>query len=225
MAFKKESLKMKLQTGVYPDVQTAVSTLWQTGGWKNMYQGFFGHVLRDMPFRTLQILAYDWARRYYLDNVRKRAELSKGDAIAVGAATGAVIGALTTPLDVVRTRVMSQRVGAGKVYTSWMKCLSSTVQAEGAGALFRGVVPRTVYMGASVALFSVAFEISRNVLKKNELLWHTAKARNSKKLNHIVMAPSTTNSDSISSYKPGSLCFAGTPAPLSSAARRPLSSL
>eukprot|EP00172_Hildenbrandia_rubra_P001133 Plantae.Rhodophyta-Hildenbrandia_rubra.ctg16963.p1 GENE.Plantae.Rhodophyta-Hildenbrandia_rubra.ctg16963~~Plantae.Rhodophyta-Hildenbrandia_rubra.ctg16963.p1 ORF type:complete len:387 (+),score=79.30 Plantae.Rhodophyta-Hildenbrandia_rubra.ctg16963:217-1377(+) len=172
-----ESLKLKLQTGIYSDAATAISTILQTGGWRNLYQGFWGQVMRDTPFRALQILAYDYARRYYLKNVAKKVELSKGDAIAVGAATGAAVGALTTPLDVIRTRIMSQRMGAGMVYPNWAKCLTGTIQAEGVQALFRGIVPRTVYMGASVALFSVGFEITRNVLKKNKLLWHTASTK------------------------------------------------
>lgn len=166
-----ETLKIRLQTGMARNFQGAISVGGSVPGYVN---AVVAQVVRDAPFRALHLLMYERARQIVTDrfgNDNKGANdnssndgLSSGQAAMVGAAVGAISAAVTTPLDVVRTRLMSQRPGPGQVYQQWAACAVRTVRREGAQALFRGLIPRTVYMALSVALFSVGYEVSRKVM-------------------------------------------------------------
>lgn len=67
-----------------------------------------------------------------------------------GVASGSVAAALTTPLDVVKTRLM-----VNTYYKGMWDCAVSVARTEGLAGLFSGVVPRVVYIGPSTALFFV----------------------------------------------------------------------
>lgn len=147
-----EVIKLKLQTGVHGSFANAL----RSGG---LYNGLLAQSLRDAPFRALNMLAYDTVREQM--SRRMGRDVSGVEGITLGACVGGVVGAVTTPMDVVKTRVMSQRAGWGKCYGGWIGCAKKTIRGEGVAGLFRGVGCRTVYMAASVALFAVAYEQGR----------------------------------------------------------------
>jgi solute carrier family 25 S-adenosylmethionine transporter 26 len=72
-------------------------------------------------------------------------------------ASAAVAGGVTTPLDVVKTRLMTQSGGARR-YRGWWDCLRATVAEEGAGALLSGLRPRVLWLGIGGAVFMGSFE-------------------------------------------------------------------
>lgn len=55
--------------------------------------------------------------------------------VSAGAGAGMVTAICTTPLDVLKTRLMTQ--GAKKTYTGPFDCLSRILKEEGASALFK----------------------------------------------------------------------------------------
>lgn len=179
-----EHMKLKIQAGVYPSLPAAIAETARAAGFKGLFHGFVAQALRDMPFRALQIAAYARAKKFYVRKFKNKAptpgeailspsvDMTAVDTILLGSAVGAVIGALTTPLDVIRTRIMSQRFAPGNVYGNWWSCLSRSVKVEGPAVLFRGVIPRTIYVAGSVALFSLGYEASRKYIGKNKALWH-----------------------------------------------------
>ena len=57
----------------------------------------------------------------------------------VGALAGAVTGVLTTPLDVIKTRMMTQ--GSSGRYLSIADCASKIAREEGAAAFFKVSAP------------------------------------------------------------------------------------
>lgn len=90
------------------------------------------------------------------------AELGSADVAAVGCAAGVLTAALTTPLDVVKTRLMSQ--GAARTYAGIGDCLRQTVAQEGVGALFKGVQPRVLWIGLGGAIFFPVLEAAKAAL-------------------------------------------------------------
>lgn len=69
-----------------------------------------------------------------------------------GVLSGSVAAALTTPLDVVKTRLM-----VANNYKGTLDCMLSIAKAEGVQGLFAGVTPRVAYIGPSTALFFVVY--------------------------------------------------------------------
>lgn len=79
----------------------------------------------------------------------------------MGAVAGAFAGAATTPLDVVKTRLMTTSPGT---YRGVMHCVQKTVSEEGALAMFKGIQPRVLWIGLGGGCFFSALETARGVL-------------------------------------------------------------
>ncbi|KAF9049538.1 mitochondrial carrier [Hymenopellis radicata] len=96
-----------------------------------LYRGFGITVMREIPFTSIQFPLWD----------------------------GGVAAALTTPLDVLKTRVMLE-----KNKTSVFTVLSTILRTQGPTALFSGVVPRTLWMSAGGAVFLGVYEAAIGAL-------------------------------------------------------------
>lgn len=157
-----EVVKSKTQAGIYASpIAAARATAAQ--GPAAFYQGYTAAIARDIPFRAIQLTLYERLRTACAR--RKGAKLSALENLLVGAVAGMVTASATTPLDVVRTRMMGQPSGAGALYKNGVDCLLKTVSKEGLGALIKGIVPRCMLIGPSSAVFFLAYETSKNFFR------------------------------------------------------------
>ena len=67
---------------------------------------------------------------------------------------------MTTPLDVVKTRLMT----SPDVYRGVLQCVRKTIADEGALAMFKGVQPRVLWIGLGGGCFFSVLETARGVL-------------------------------------------------------------
>ena len=87
-----------------------------------------------------------------------------------GSISGAISSAVTTPLDVVKTRMMlGMKTKEGEPYAGrgTLRSLQTIAAEEGAGALFAGIGPRVGWITLGGFVFFGAYE------KAQELLWKT----------------------------------------------------
>jgi solute carrier family 25 (mitochondrial S-adenosylmethionine transporter), member 26 len=96
--------------------------------------------------------------------------------ILVGAATGALTSLVTEPLDVVKTRIMTQRVAAHvrpgvTYYRNWAHALATIAREEGVLALWKGSFPRLLWVSGSGALWYGTYATVRQYQqrRKNQL--------------------------------------------------------
>lgn len=158
-----EVVKGLVQGGYYGGVGECVRGVVGRGG-GGLYKGYRGLLCRDVPFRVVQMGLYEEVRRV-LKGVLGR-ELGNGENLGVGLGVSMVSAGITTPLDVLKTRLMTQ--GGGEVYKGVWDCVRVTVGGEGVRGLFRGVGPRVLLIGASGAVFFVVYEAVKGVLRKWE---------------------------------------------------------
>ena len=160
-----EVLKQQVQGGVYRDMGAAVQGIWRESGMKGFYRGYSAQIARDVPFRVVQLVAYEFAKKMYI-SLRENWEPSPSNSLAAweGAVVGAVAGsfsaAVTTPLDVLKTRMMTgSALGAASVF----EAAQLIVTKEGPMALFKGIAPRVGLIGPSCAVFFMVYEfVHRN---------------------------------------------------------------
>ena len=86
-----------------------------------------------------------------------------------GSLAGAVAAGLTTPLDVLKTRVMlerrSQREAAGRG-NSVLRLLTQIRRESGWKGLFKGVGPRTAWISIGGAIFLGTYQWAWNILAR-----------------------------------------------------------
>lgn len=160
-----EVVKSKTQAGLYPSpVSAARATAAQ--GARSFYQGYPAAIARDIPFRAIQLSLYERFRSWYVSTRAAGGRaLAPWENLLIGALSGTLTGAFTTPLDVVRTRMMSQAGGAQPLYKNALDCVVKTVSKEGPGALLKGLGPRCVLIGPSSAVFFFAYEASKGFFR------------------------------------------------------------
>ena len=78
-----------------------------------------------------------------------------------GSSAGAAAAAVTTPLDVVKTRLQTRHASLGRKGT--FKCLQTVARQEGLKGLFSGWGPRTLRTAAAYGILMSSYEICKGV--------------------------------------------------------------
>ncbi|EME29204.1 mitochondrial carrier (BOU / S-adenosylmethionine carrier) [Galdieria sulphuraria] len=167
-----EVVKSRLQAGQYSNTLDAIRKIFMTQGLKGFYQGYVGQIARDIPFRAIQLLSYEELRWRYRQwkKLSSIEDLSNIENLVIGLVSGSVTAAVTTPLDVLKTRLMTQPIGVSTIaYSSAWDCARQLVQHEGLQAFWKGLGPRVFYIGPSGAIFFVVYEGMKRMLSQSSL--------------------------------------------------------
>jgi solute carrier family 25 S-adenosylmethionine transporter 26 len=180
-----ELVKMKMQSAVEAPAGGPLgllTTTWRQGGLRSIYRGLAATLCLDLPFALLQFPLYEHLRhkfaRLRLGHVGAPPEATDG--AAAGAVAGAVAAFFTTPLDVIRTRHVlwpekpaAAKAGEGVAMASTsanQRHLWTTVttlhRSEGLAGFWRGVAPRTVYMGLGGLVYLGTYSYCSEVLMR-----------------------------------------------------------
>lgn len=156
-----EVVKSRMQMGQFPSPTVAIRSIIQKEGVRGLYAGFQSFLVRDIVFDVIEFVSYEQMKTYYMDKVG-RPKLTAVEGSAIGAVAGALTATFTTPLDVIKTRMMLQ--GTNKVYSGVLNCTVKMIQEEGVAALFKGVGPRVTWISIGGAVFFGALERARDWL-------------------------------------------------------------
>lgn len=161
-----EVVKQRLQSGMYTSAGTAVSNIMHSEGVLGFYRGYGSLVLRELPFDALQFPLYELLKKQFLtrrttkSGINGRKTLETWESCTCGSIAGGVSAAITTPLDVVKTRLMTQPVDMPK-YKGIIHGITTIAAEEGSKALMSGIVPRVLWISLGGAIFFGAYETSK----------------------------------------------------------------
>jgi len=150
-----EVVKQRMQTGEFKTLFGAIKgVVAQQGVRRGLYAGYGSLMLRDLPFDVIEFVAYEQLKLAGKKFVGDR-ELNNFEMAGVGAVAGAVTGFLTTPPDVLKTRLMTQGTTGmnGKVYKGIVDCAVRMVREEGTMSLFKGCAPRVMWITLGGSIF------------------------------------------------------------------------
>lgn len=128
------------------------------GVWREMYRGWSITVLREVPFTVIQFPLWEglkeWRRRK-----KGRDGISAMESGIFGSVSGAIAAGVTTPLDVLKTRMMLSRE---KIPMGVL--LMRILRESGPRAFFAGMGPRVLWISAGGAVFLGSYQWAYNAM-------------------------------------------------------------
>mmetsp|Transcript_2691 Transcript_2691/g.4318 ORF Transcript_2691/g.4318 Transcript_2691/m.4318 type:complete len:309 (+) Transcript_2691:53-979(+) len=133
-----EIIKQRLQAGIYPSFVEGFSTLHKDEGLAGFYTAFGPTVARNMPMVVFTFTVFARLKDLY---TRQRGRQPSGMANMVLGFSAAAVGTLLTqPVDVIKTRLMTQTPSDVEPYKGVLDCVIRVAQEEGLAVFGRGLV-------------------------------------------------------------------------------------
>lgn len=162
-----EVVKQRAQAGQYPTslkALTSILDLRRTQGfgtmWRELYRGWGITIMREVPFTGIQFPLWESMKRLRISREGgSRRNVSGLESAVFGSISGAVAAALTTPFDVLKTRMM-----LAKHRVEILPLAQKIMQEEGPDAFFKGIGPRTMWISIGGAVFLGSYQWSSNLL-------------------------------------------------------------
>ncbi|OBA19386.1 mitochondrial carrier [Metschnikowia bicuspidata var. bicuspidata NRRL YB-4993] len=162
----------------YKGLRDAVRSIARTEGVSALTFGYKETLFRDLPFSALQLAFYEKFRLWAINYNGRSADLSVPAELLTGAAAGGLAGTLTTPLDVIKTRIQTatldtaglhqestqhRTLGLGASILKRFSTLNALVaihRNEGVLGLFSGVGPRFIWTGVQSSIMLLLYQVA-----------------------------------------------------------------
>ncbi|KAG8460666.1 hypothetical protein KFE25_011441 [Diacronema lutheri] len=153
-----ELVKQRMQAGRHASSPAAVRDIVAASGVRGLFRGYASTLARDIPFALIQFPLYESLRQSYAERARRQP--TAVEAALAGSAAGAVAAAITTPLDVAKTRIMLSQDHSTGVHVM----IRRIWREEGPRRLFAGVAPRVLWISFGGFWFFGSFEMANQLL-------------------------------------------------------------
>ncbi|CUM62846.1 uncharacterized protein PRCAT00000404001 [Priceomyces carsonii] len=164
----------------YKSLSDAIFSIFKKEGVSTLTFGYKETLLRDLPFSALQFAFYEKFRQLAIYSYESK-DLPIWLELTTGAGAGGLAGILTTPLDVIKTRIQtspspsgnktgvakSSRASLSPSNLSTLRALQSVYKSEGILGLFSGVGPRFIWTSIQSSIMLLLYQIS---LKQIDLM-------------------------------------------------------
>jgi hypothetical protein len=158
-----EVLKQRLQAGMFNNVGEAIVGTWKQDGPSGFFRGTGATLCREVPLYVVGMGLYAESKKMVAQALGR--ELEAWETIAVGAVSGGIAAVVTTPFDVMKTRMMTATPGRP---ISMSMVVVSILRNEGPLGLFKGAVPRFFWVAPLGAMNFAGYELAKKAMQKNE---------------------------------------------------------
>ncbi|ERT03436.1 solute carrier family 25 (mitochondrial S-adenosylmethionine transporter), member 26 [Sporothrix schenckii 1099-18] len=148
-----EVVKQRAQAGQFASsALTLAAILRGPSVFRNLYRGWSATVLREVPFTVVQFPLWEAMKAWRRRN-KNGQEVSAFESAAFGSLAGGIAAAATTPLDVLKTRIM-----LSTERQSLVPLVRSIMAEQGVGAFFAGLGPRVTWISIGGAIFLGSYQ-------------------------------------------------------------------
>lgn len=163
-----EVIKQRAQAKQHPSSLSALTHILgqrRTHGlahvWRELYRGWGITVMREVPFTVIQFPLWEGMKKWSLRQrqTNRPADVTGFEGAFFGSISGAIAAGLTTPLDVLKTRMMLSKERESAVIMTrriWAQ--------EGGKVFFSGIGPRTMWISIGGAVFLGSYQWASNLL-------------------------------------------------------------
>merc|ERR1712032_556431 len=161
-----------VQAELFPNFYVAARSIARKTGPRGLFTGFLPTVMEDVPDMAVKFAVYESLRSFHEKVFHRKA--STQEDLLFGYVAGTTSAAVTTPWDVVKTRMMCSASGSAR--PTIRGAVRSIAAQGGARAFFTGVGPRSISSGIHSALFFCFYEAIRNSLERQAMQRDLSKA-------------------------------------------------
>ena len=165
-----EVIKQNMQIDASKSLLSTVRSVLQqdssTRIFGGLYRGYGITLFREVPFALIQFPLYERLKVEYVQHRMKNKddECPPFIAAACGSASGALAAAVTTPLDVIKTRLMIGHDAHGIPYKNAKDVYTRICKEErGYVTLFNGIQPRVMWISIGGFVFFGAYEFFKSI--------------------------------------------------------------
>uniref|UniRef100_A0A7C9A181 EF-hand domain-containing protein n=1 Tax=Opuntia streptacantha TaxID=393608 RepID=A0A7C9A181_OPUST len=158
-----EVLKQRLQAGLFDNVGNAIVGTWQQDGLKGFFRGTGVTLCREVPLYVAGMGLYAESKKLAQHLLRR--ELNPWETIAVGALSGGIAAVVTTPFDVLKTRMMTAPHGQ-PISTSMV--VLSILNQQGPLGFFKGALPRFFWVAPLGAMNFAGYELAKKAMTESK---------------------------------------------------------
>ena len=168
-----EVVKQRAQAGQHPSSLSALTGILSQhrkigvpGVWMELYRGWSVTIMREVPFTVIQFPLWE-SMKAYRRRTSGKDKNSGVESAFFGSVAGAIAAAITTPLDVLKTRMM-----LAKEKTALVPLLKLIWRDNGPRAFFAGIGPRMLWISAGGAIFLGSYQWAYNSLSGKRIIPH-----------------------------------------------------
>ncbi|CAN0287845.1 unnamed protein product [Pylaiella littoralis] len=141
----------RIITGMYPNLFSGVREIRQTEGLRGFYTGWSANVSQKIPSYGLTWVFYQASKRLYKRVTGRAPTATQSFMLGAASAGGAVC--VMVPLDMVLTRVVTQRAQEGYVpYKGVVRTLSRIIKEEGLGSMYGSLPAKLVSVVPAIGI-------------------------------------------------------------------------
>ncbi|KAI9726574.1 MAG: mitochondrial aspartate-glutamate transporter agc1 [Chrysothrix sp. TS-e1954] len=132
-------------------------------GLMGLYKGASACLLRDMPFSAIYFPSYNHLKRDFFGESPQK-KLGIVQLLTAGAIAGMPAAYLTTPCDVIKTRLQVETRKGEQAYTTLRHCAKTIYQQEGIRAFFKGGPARVLRSSPQFGFTLAGYEVLQGLL-------------------------------------------------------------
>lgn len=158
-----EVLKQRLQAGIFNSMGEAIVGTLHQDGIQGFFRGTGATLCREVPFYVAGMSLYAEGKKAAQNSLRR--DLEPWETIVVGALSGGIAAVVTTPFDVMKTRMMTAPQG---LPVSMQMVAFNILRQEGLLGLFKGAVPRFFWIAPLGAMNFAGYELAKKAMDRTE---------------------------------------------------------
>ena len=151
-----EVVKQQMQVGQHESAREAPAAIIKEQGIGGLFKGVGALISREIPFDGIQFVIYEFLKN--VDYGTASTTVSMFSHFLHGALAGGVAAFVTTPIDVAKTRMMTQYSKEKIMYKSLPQTIGLVARSEGPLALFQGWTVRVLFTTVGGVMFFGTFE-------------------------------------------------------------------
>ncbi|KYQ88830.1 putative transmembrane protein [Tieghemostelium lacteum] len=153
-----EIMKIRLQLSGEQGKKASLKEVFSELGIRGLYKGSSATLLRDIPFSMVYFSTYARLKQYF---TKENGELGLGRILLSGILAGSLAASISTPADVVKTRIQVKPGPNDPHYNGIVDCITKTYKNEGISAFGKGLIPRIMIISPLFGITLVVYEIQK----------------------------------------------------------------